>query len=304
MKHIPVLLNETLKCLDLKRGNFVLDATFGAGGHSEKILEIISDEGKLFAFEKDEKTYEAAARKFSEHKNLFLFNDSYSEMDKYLQTFEGKFDAILFDLGVSSMQLDEAERGFSFKNDGPLDMRFSKKEPFSAQDIVNNFSQEELKRIFYEFGEERFAGKIAKKICQTRCKKKITSTFELAKLVAETVPKTGAKNPATKVFQALRIAVNDELATVEKGINASIKYLKLGGKIAVITFHSLEDRVVKNIFKDLSSDCECPPKMPVCSCHKQKILELMTKKPIFASSEEINFNKRSRSALLRVARKI
>jgi 16S rRNA (cytosine1402-N4)-methyltransferase len=312
MKHIPVMLSEVLKNFDFCSKNnekrFFIDATFGAGGHSFEILKKINN-GKLFAFEKDEKSFSDGKNsdnfKNIDISNFELFNASYSEMDSYLiKNFENKIDGILFDLGVSSMQLDESERGFSFKNDGNLDMRFSKKQPFTAKDVVNKYSFEELKNIFYKYGEEKFSSKIARIICQYRENKEISTTQELANLVAKNIHSKEKKHPATRIFQAIRIEVNDELKTVENGIRAGVKLLKKGGKIIVISFHSLEDRVVKNLFQEFASDCICPKNIPVCQCNKIKELNILTKKPIYPSEEEIQYNNRARSAIMRIAEKI
>jgi 16S rRNA (cytosine1402-N4)-methyltransferase len=299
------MINECLDFLNIKEGSIVIDCTFGAGGHSQKILEIIGDKGKLFAFEKDEKSYLAGLEKFKDYKNFKLFNSSYTEMDVYLKDFCEKIDAILFDLGVSSMQLDDAERGFSFKNDGPLDMRFSKKQDTKASDVVNNYSYNDLKNIFSKYGEEKFSGRIADMICYYRENTKlIETTKELADLVEKKIHSTDKKHPATRIFQALRIEVNDELKTVEYGVKKAVELLKKNGRIVVMSFHSLEDRIVKNIFKEFASSCDCPSFVPVCNCNKIKKLNILTKKPTYPTEDEIRTNKRSRSAILRVAEKI
>ncbi|MDR0676291.1 MAG: 16S rRNA (cytosine(1402)-N(4))-methyltransferase RsmH, partial [Elusimicrobiota bacterium] len=269
---------------------------------------IIENNDKIFAFEKDEKSFESGIKNFKseiKNDNLEIFNTSYSEMDKYIpKSFEGKISGILFDLGVSSMQLDEAERGFSFKNDGLLDMRFSKKQVITAKDIVNNYSFEDLKNIFYKYGEERFSARIAKAICEYREKKEILTTKELADLVLNKVTSKEKKHPATRIFQAIRIEVNNELKTFEIGIKKAIKFLKKGGSLVVISFHSLEDRIAKKLFQEAASECICPKNIPICQCKKMKELKIITKKPVYPTESEIQKNYRARSAIMRVAEKI
>jgi 16S rRNA (cytosine1402-N4)-methyltransferase len=305
LDHIPVMLNETLHYLNITKGNFAVDATFGAGGHSLEILKIIGSQGKLFAFEKDEKSYKNGIYNFKKFKNFKLFNTSYSNIYEYLPEHKGKIDAILFDLGVSSMQFDDANRGFSFSNNGPLDMRFSKKQPITAEYIVNNYDYKNLKHIFFKYGEEKFSNKIAKYICKEREINPIKTTKQLADLIKKILPSDDyKKHPATRVFQALRIEVNDELKTVEIGIKKAVNFLKKGGRIVVISFHSLEDRIVKNIFKQYAATCTCPPNFPVCVCKQKQTLKIITKKPIYSKEAEIKKNKRARSAILRVAEKL
>ena len=297
--------NECINFLNIKMGSIVVDCTFGAGGHSQEILKNIGKTGQLFAFEKDEKSYEAGLEKFKDCQNFKLFNASYSEMDVYLKDFHEKIDGILFDLGVSSMQLDDAERGFSFKNDGPLDMRFSKKQDKTAADVVNNYSYNELKTIFSKYGEEKFSGRIADIICYYRTNsKKIETTKELADLILKKIHSKDKKHPATRIFQALRIEVNNELKTVEFGIKKAVEILNKNGRIVVMSFHSLEDRIVKNVFKEFASECDCPSFVPICKCGKIKQLNILTKKPVYPTDDEVRINIRSRSAILRAAEKI
>jgi 16S rRNA (cytosine1402-N4)-methyltransferase len=305
--HIPVLLNEVISYLNLKPGAVIIDATFGAGGHSQEISKIIGDKGALIGFEKDEKTFSDVRQKFKNYSNMFLINDGYENMDVYLKKlYISSIDGVLFDLGVSSMQFDEESRGFSFKNDGPLDMRFSKKKGMTAEDIVNTYTEKELSDIIFKYGEDSFARKIARSICAYRKNKKIVSTLELANIIKGTIPFKLQKkiHPATKTFQALRIEVNNELENVKIGLQKSLNFLKVGGRMLVISFHSLEDRIVKNFFMDESKTCICPKEIAQCVCKHKPKLKIITKSSVKSSEEEVNENPRSRSAKLRVAERI
>ncbi|MCP4482837.1 MAG: 16S rRNA (cytosine(1402)-N(4))-methyltransferase RsmH [bacterium] len=296
MKHIPVLMAEVIKFLQIKESMRVIDATCGAGGHSHEFVKLVGESGQVFAFEKDEKSFEALLEYLPEAK---LFNKSYTEMS----VIPKPVDAILFDLGVSSMQLDEAERGFSFRKDGALDMRFSKKQTKTAAEIVNNYSFLDLRRIVKQYGEEKKAAKIARRICDARAKQKISTTLELEKIIY--MPNySDRKHPATRTFQALRIETNSELLTVERGIEIGIRMLKSGGRLGVISFHSLEDRVVKNKLKEFLGSCSCPKNLPICVCGKKAEIRVLTKKPIYPSSLEVKTNRRARSAIFRVIEKL
>jgi 16S rRNA (cytosine1402-N4)-methyltransferase len=302
--HLPVLNREVLAYLNPVSCGKYLDATLGAGGHSEAILIASQPDGLLIGLDVDRNALAIATerlRKFSTR--AILFNKSYTELDDCLQKIGWKgLDGILFDLGVSSMQVDSANRGFSFNKEGPLDMRFDDQSTVSADDIINHWSEEELASIIWSYGEEPKARAIAKTICSSR---PLKTTTQLAQVVLGVYHGKRVKiHPATRTFQAVRIAVNQELTALEKGINLAIEQLYVGGRIAVISFHSLEDRIVTEVFKREAKDCICPPEQPTCTCNHKASLAILTKKPITASDEEIKINPRSRSAKLRVAQKI
>ncbi|MBU0613984.1 16S rRNA (cytosine(1402)-N(4))-methyltransferase RsmH [Patescibacteria group bacterium] len=282
--HIPVLAKEVIDCLQLKPGETVLDATLGLGGHSSMILREIGNAGTLIAVERDSRNLELARKRLASFEQPIKFiHDSFGDIDEYSLP---KLDAALFDLGFSSEHVDDASRGFSFMKDGPLDMRYDQNQELTAERIVNGASKDDLADIFRKYGEEVKAREIAKAILEARKKERITTTKRLADIVYLTVKRRGKAHPATKVFQALRIAVNDELGEVEKGINSAVHLLKSGGRIAIISFHSLEDRLVKQM---LNADVR---------------MERLTKKPIVASWSEKKSNPRSRSAKLRIYTKI
>lgn len=281
--HIPVLAKEVLEGLALTSGETVIDGTLGAGGHAQLMLEKTGPHGKLLGFDRDSRNLEIAKgnlKAFGER--VTYVNDSFGNMDAHVE----KADAILLDLGFSSMHVDDPMRGFSFQHDGPLDMRYDIRMDISAADIVNGWSRDDLATLFRLYGEEPRAHVIAKAITDARKEKKFQTTFDLADVVSAVVPRTGRLHPATFVFQALRIAVNDELGELKRGLAAAEKILSSGGRVAIITFHSLEDRIVKNWFKE------------------SKVLEPTHKKPLVAEREEILSNPRSRSAKLRIAKKL
>jgi len=292
--HIPVMPNETLELLAPSRGDVVVDTTIGAGGHAEKILEKILPDGKLIGIDTDEKAIEICSKRLAKYeKNVLFINSNFKDITSILESLQVfKIDKILFDLGVSSMQLNDPARGFSFMRDGALDMRMSQKnQNFSAFEIINTFSEEELKSLLYEYGEERFAKNIARAIVFTRQKYNIQTTQELAEIIRRSYPrhKNQKINPATRTFQALRIKVNDELGSLSDAIESSISFLSENGRIAVISFHSLEDRIIKNFFKQFE---------------KAKLGKILTKKPITPDESEKITNPRARSAKLRGFQKI
>lgn len=302
--HVPVLNREVLAYLKPTSNGKYLDATLGAGGHAEAILTASQPDGSLIGLDIDHHAVAIASerlRGFS--KRASIFNISYTEMKTCLQKVGWDcVDGIVFDLGISSMQVDSAERGFSFHQAGPLDMRFDDHATFRASDLLNDWSEEEIASTLWNYGEEPKAHAIAKAIYAAR---PLHTTTQLAQLVQSVYGGQKSRiHPATRTFQAIRIAVNQELSVLEKGINLAITQLCAGGKIAVISFHSLEDRIVKDIFKRESRDCICPPEQPVCTCQHKASLAILTKKPVTASDEEIRINPRSRSAKLRVAQKI
>ena len=296
------MLNEAVDALECENGKIYVDCTLGGGGHSELILKRISPNGKLIAFDIDDEAISHASERLKEYKNLTIIKSSYVNIKSELKKLgiDKITGGVIIDLGASYHQLTKAERGFSFSKDAPLDMRFDMSADFSAYDVVNKYKEEELVRIFSEYGEERFSKRIAKKIVEVRTKQKIKTTKELADLIIEATPKIkSAIHPATRVFQAIRIEVNNELKNVNKVLHDILELLDVDGIISVISFHSLEDRIVKKILKFESQKCRCNEM--ICKCPPPKI-ELVNKKPIMASEEEIKENPPSRSAKLRIAR--
>ena len=303
-KHFTVMKNEAVDALKCKDGLVYVDCTLGGGGHSELILKRIQPNGRLIAFDVDEDAINAASERLKEYKNLTIVKNSYTNIKDALKKLgiEKITGGVLFDLGASYHQLTKAERGFSFSKEAPLDMRFDQDSDFSAYDVVNNYSENDLVRIFSEYGEERFSKRIAKSIVEYRKKEKIKTTTQLADLIVYCTPKVKSNiHPATRVFQAIRIEVNQELKNVKNTLNDVLDLLEVGAIISVISFHSLEDRIVKHLFKYHSVRCHC--KELICKCPPPK-LELVNKKPIMASDEEIKINAPSRSAKLRIAKRV
>ncbi len=301
--HIPVLYHEVLQLLRPQPNGRYLDATLGAGGHTAGILQTSAPTGRILAFDRDPEAIAFARQQLAIYGDRVTYvNASYAAMGQ-LAPANGfaALDGILLDLGLSSRQLERAERGFSFMKDGPLDMRFDPTQGETAADLINNLSETELADIFWKYGEERRSRRLARAIVNNR---PFTRTRQLADLVAVQVKGRERIHPATRIFQALRIATNHELEAVETGIPAAIGLLKPGGRIAVISFHSLEDRFVKQLFRRLSQSCTCPPQQPVCTCGGKATLRLITRKAMKASEAEIQQNPRSRSARLRVAEKM
>ena len=303
-KHYTVMKNEAVDALECKDGLVYVDCTIGGGGHSELILQRIQPNGRLIAFDIDNDAIEAASERLKDYKNLTIVKSSYTNIKKVLHELgiEKITGGVLFDLGASYHQFDRAERGFSFSKEAPLDMRFDRDEDFSAYDVVNTYKEDDLVRIFSEYGEERFSKRIAKKIVEQRKLKKIETTTELADLIKNCTPKVKSSiHPATRVFQAIRIEVNHELTNVKNTLNDVLDLMATGGIISVISFHSLEDRIVKNLFKYHSQRCHCEKNQMICTCPPPR-LELVNKKPITASDREIKENPPSRSAKLRIAK--
>ncbi|MBQ6509917.1 MAG: 16S rRNA (cytosine(1402)-N(4))-methyltransferase RsmH [Flexilinea sp.] len=302
--HIPVLLESCMQLLDPKPGGYYGDGTLGAGGHSEAILKGSAPDGRLIAFDLDPTAIEIAGKRLAPFGGrVRIVRDSYVNLENYVA--ENSLDGFIVDLGVSSMQLDQADRGFSFLQDGPLDMRFSPLQPVSAADIVNDRSRDDLAQILWLYGEERKSRQIADMICSEREKNRIETTGQLKKIIEKAVPFSREKiHPATRSFQAIRIAVNGELTAVESVLPAAVKALKPGGRLLVISFHSLEDRIVKNYFRTESKDCLCPPDRPICTCGHKAILKELTRHPVIADDAENNVNPRARSAKLRAAIKL
>ena len=303
-KHYTVMLNEAVDALECQDGKIYVDCTLGGGGHSELILKRISPNGKLISFDIDQDAIDAASERLKAYKNLTIVKDSYTNVKQVLKNLgiEKITGGILFDLGASYHQLTKQERGFSFSKEAPLDMRFNMDSNFSAYDVVNDYSEDELVKIFSEYGEERFSKRIAKKIVEQRKIKKLETTTELADLIVNCTPKVKSHiHPATRVFQAIRIEVNHELQNVKNTLNDVLDLLDFGAIISVISFHSLEDRLVKQTFKYYSTRCHCERNQMVCNC-PPPVIELVNKKPMMASEEEIKENPPSRSAKLRIAR--
>jgi 16S rRNA (cytosine1402-N4)-methyltransferase len=300
--HISVLLHETVDLLDVKSDGLYVDCTTGGGGHSAAIAERLGERGRLICFDVDETAIQAAEKRLCRYKNVTFINDNFAEMDKYVTE---KADGIVMDLGVSSVQLDTADRGFSFHESAPLDMRMGNKTPKSAYDVINEYSESELVRLLYEYGEEKYARSIVRGIIKQRQSSPVTTTDELAEIIRCNVPVSyrNAKHPCRKTFQAIRIEVNDELAVLEKGLNTGFELLKSGGRLAVITFHSLEDRIVKRKFAEFAAGCDCSRKLP-CVCGKQPRAAHVTRKPVIADTAELEQNRRARSAKLRVTEKL
>ena len=301
-KHYTVMLNEAVDALECQDGKIYVDCTLGGGGHSELILQRISPNGRLIAFDIDDEAILHAKERLKNYKNLTIVKTSYINIKSELKKLgiEKITGGVILDLGASYHQLTKAERGFSFSKDAPLDMRFDMQSNFSAYNVVNDYSEEELVKIFSEYGEERFSKRIAKKIVEYRKQKKIETTLELANLIKEATPKIKSSiHPATRVFQAIRIEVNNELKNVNFVLHDILELLGKGGIISVLSFHSLEDRIVKKFFKYESQKCRCNDL--ICKCPPPR-LELVNKKPILATDEELKENPPSRSAKLRVAR--
>lgn len=304
--HIPVLFYETLDNLVINPDGIYIDCTLGGGSHSEGILQRLSDKGLLISIDQDINAIEYSKKRLEKYSSKWkVFRGNFETIDTiaYMAGID-KVDGILMDIGVSSNQLDEPERGFSYRYDVKLDMRMNPEQELSAYDVVNNYSEEDLSKIIFEYGEERHAKKIAKLISEERKKAPITTTFELISLIKRAYPERANKHPAKKTFQAIRIEVNKELEVLEKTINKAINLLKLNGRLAIITFHSLEDRIVKNKFKELSTVCKCPKDIPICMCGGIKRFEILTRKPIIPNDEEIKNNNRAHSSKLRVLERI
>ncbi len=303
-KHYTVMKNEAVNALECRNGLIYIDCTLGGGGHSELILQRIQPDGQLIAFDIDNEAIQAASERLKSYKNLTIVKNSYTNIKNVLNELGIKkiTGGVLFDLGASYHQFNKAERGFSFSKDAPLDMRFNQDSNFTAYDVVNTYSENDLVRIFSEYGEERFSKRIAKAIIEQRKLKKIETTIQLADLIKKVTPNIkSAIHPATRVFQAIRIEVNQELTNVKNTLNDVLDLLEVGAIISVISFHSLEDRIVKCLFKYHSQRCHCSKNQMICTCPPPK-LELVNKKPIVATEQEIRENPPSRSAKLRIAR--
>lgn len=306
--HISVLLQECIDGLDIKPDGIYVDGTLGGAGHSAQIAKRLTT-GRLIGIDRDPVALAAATERLAPYeKNVTLVHSNFCEMAQVLRELEiSGVDGILLDLGVSSPQLDDGQRGFSYMTDAPLDMRMNSGDSLSAYEVVNTWSQEELKRILYTYGEERYAPQIAAAICRNRENKPISTTLELVDIIRSAMPPMALRekqHPAKRSFQAIRIAVNDELGAVETIMQDAVKLLNPGGRLAIITFHSLEDRIVKLGMNEWAKGCTCPPSFPICVCGKKPLVKLVNKKPITASQGELEVNPRSRSAKLRVCEKL
>lgn len=308
-EHISVLLNECIQSLNINPNGIYIDGTMGGAGHSKEIAKKLTN-GQLICIDQDENAIKVGKERLKNFENVKFIHKNFSEIEEIyniLHLENSGIDGILLDLGVSSHQLDEAFRGFSYMKDAPLDMRMDTRQNFSAYNIINEYPKDKLAKIIYEYGEERWAKRIADFIIQERKIAPIKTTFELVSLIKKAIPKNArleGAHPAKRTFQAIRIEVNNELEILKNTIVSMANYLNKGGRLAIITFHSLEDRIIKNTFKELENPCICPRDFPVCVCNRKKIGKILTKKPILPSKEEIQINHRARSAKLRVFEKI
>ncbi len=304
LTHTPVLLDETLDLLNLTANTNVIDGTLGLGGHSLAILEQLGSKGRLLAFDQDERNLKVAQKRLKKYgKQVTYVHDNFEHLEEQAKRHHFKPDAILLDLGLSSPHVDEAERGFSFQKEGPLDMRFDQRQKLTAEYVVNHYSEKDLADLIFHLGEERQSRKIARKIVEARKNQPIKTTTELANIIVDGKSWKG-RHPATQTFQALRMHVNRELEVLESVLNQALNLLKKSGRIVVISYHSLEDRLVKNFFRDQTKNCICPKELLVCQCHFEKKLYILTKKPIIPSRLEASENPRSRSAKLRGAERL
>lgn len=304
-KHKSVLLDETIESLNIKPNGIYVDGTLGGGGHSYEIAKRLTDGGRLIGIDQDEDAIRAAKERLSEFADrVTIVRDNYCNMPKVLDELGiSKVDGILLDIGVSSYQLDEAERGFTYKQDAPLDMRMDQRQEMTAKDIVNGYSEEDLYCIIRDYGEDKFAKNIAKHIVQARQIKPVETTFELDEIIKAAIPmkfRATGGHPAKKTFQAIRIELNRELEVLDESIDAMTDLLNDNGRLCIITFHSLEDRIVKTRFRKNENPCTCPPDFPVCVCGKKPKGKVITRKPIVPDEEELEENKRAKSSKLRV----
>ena len=307
-KHIPIMLEAVLSGLNIKEDGIYVDGTLGGAGHSYEIARRLSDKGRLIGIDQDKDAIEAATERLKEFQNINIVRNNYVNIRTVLGGLGiDKVDGILLDIGVSSYQLDNSERGFTYREDAPLDMRMDQSVDYTAQDIVNDYSEEELRRIISVYGEEKFAPRIAANIVKAREISRIETTYQLNDIIKESIPaaarRTGG-NPSKKTYQAIRIELNKELTVLEDALEDMIDLLNPGGRLAIITFHSLEDRIVKNAFRTAENPCICPPEFPVCTCGRKSKGKVITRKPIVADEKELEINPRSSSAKLRVFERV
>ena len=306
-KHKPVLLRECIEGLNIKKDGIYVDGTLGGAGHSKEILRNLSDKGLLIGIDRDEEALKAAKQNLAEFKNVKYIHGNHDDIKTILEDIGiEKVDGILLDLGVSSYQLDERNRGFSYLGENELDMRMDKTQTLTAKTVVNTYKEEKLANIIYEYGEEKFSRSIARNICEFRKQKEIETTKELVEIIEKSIPKSkqNGGHPAKKTFQAIRIEVNDEIKPLEKTVADCIDVLASEGRLCIITFHSLEDRAVKNAFNKAKGICTCPRDLPYCVCGAKELGKVINKKPIIADEQELEENTRSKSAKLRIFEKI
>ena len=304
-QHKSILLNECMEGLSIKADGIYVDGTLGGGGHSFHIAQRLSDKGRLIGIDQDEDAIEAATKRLAQFKQrVTIVRDNYEHFQEILSTLSiPAVDGILLDLGVSSYQFDEADRGFSYRFDAPLDMRMDKRQDFTAKDLINSYSEAELYHIIRDYGEDKFAKNIAKHIVLERSKKPIETTFELSEVISHAIPmkmRVQGGHPAKKTFQAIRIALNRELEVLEESLDGMINALKPGGRLCIITFHSLEDRIVKRAFRTAEDPCICPKDFPICTCGRKSLGRVISKKAISPTALEMEENPRSKSAKLRI----
>jgi len=299
-KHEPIMLEECIENLNIKADGIYVDGTLGGAGHSSKIIEKLSSNGLLIGIDRDQEALAASRERLKAYNNVKYVWGNHEQIKQHVENLQiEKVDGILLDLGISSYQIDEVTRGFSYTKNAKLDMRMNQEQSLTAEEVVNHYSEEELVNIFFEYGEEKFSRRIAERIVKERTQKRIETTYELADIIRASVPKD-AIDSFKRVFQALRIEVNGELKDLKQAIRDSVEILNDGGRICVITFHSLEDRIIKNTFVELEGKCTCPKDFPICVCGVKSFGKVITRKPIIPSNEEQERNPRSRSAKLRV----
>ena len=307
-KHVSVLLQESVNGLDIKKDGIYVDGTLGGGGHSYEIATKLSNEGRLVGIDRDTEAIEAAKKRLSEFSNVTYIHSNFSQVKEVLESENiDSIDGAIIDLGVSSYQLDCAERGFSYMEDAPLDMRMDRKASFSAYDVVNTYSKEKLTKIFFEYGEEKFSKRVAEIIDEQRKIKPVETTLELVDIIKRAIPerfRQKGSHPAKRVFQAIRIEVNSELEPLKNALCDFFDCLAPGGRLCVITFHSLEDRIVKQTFASFAKGCTCPSDFPICVCGNKPRGKVITNKPILPGKDELDYNKRSKSAKLRICEKL
>ena len=305
-KHTPIMLNECINGLKIKEDGIYVDGTLGGAGHSKEILKHLSSKGLLIGIDRDEEALKAAKENLKEYNNVKYIHGNHDDIKEILEDLKiEKVDGILLDLGVSSYQLDERNRGFSYLGQNELDMRMDQTQDLTAKYVVNNYEEERLANIIFEYGEERFSRNIARNICKYREEKEIETTDELVKIIESSIPKSKQKDghPAKRTFQAIRIEVNNEIKPLYDTVLNSIECLKEGGRLCIITFHSLEDRAVKNAYIEAQGQCTCPKELPYCVCHYKSFGKIINKKPIEADEKERKENSRSKSAKLRIFEK-
>lgn len=303
-KHIPVLLNECIEGLNIKKDGIYVDGTLGGAGHSFEIATKLENTGKLIGIDRDQEAIKKAKETLKNFNNVIYVQDNHDNIKEILEKLNiEKVDGILLDLGVSSYQIDEETRGFSYMKNSPLDMRMDKTQNLTAKDVINTYPEEKLADIIYRYSEEKFARQIARKICEHRKIKRIENTTELVEIIEKCVPKQIQGHPAKRTFQAIRIEVNNEIEPLYNTVTSAIDLLKAGGRLCIITFHSLEDRAVKEAYADSVGKCICPPDLPYCVCGNKSKGKIITKKPILPTEEEMDENSRSKSAKLRIFEK-